>query len=318
MERLGITARDLARDYIRQQARELEQARLHWDEGRDDGSGVMEALAAFRNDDGGYGHGLEPDIRLPDSSVICTSVALQIMAEVSVPADHPMAHDAITYLIRTHDVAKGAWFQVPPNVDEAPHAPWWTYNPDISQQIANPGAELVSALYRFGHVPARWREALAEQMVAYAESHHAALTIPDLVCYRRLVETRELPEVLRQRLLSPLRAAVERLFLQNPDPERWAAMGMGPLAIAPTSDSLFATQLSELAQDALDRLVAEQQPDGSWAPAWSWEERHPEAWPQAEQEWRGVMTLEALRYLTAYGRIEAKGGDFPSEIKPVV
>lgn len=318
MERLGVAARERAQEYIRQRARELEQARLDWDTGDEDESSVMQALSAFQNADGGYGHGLEPDIRLPDSSAICTSVALQVMTEVRVPADHPMAHDAITYLMRTHDVTAGAWFQVPPNVDDAPHAPWWKHNPDLGEQIANPGAELVSALYRFGHVPARWREALAEKMVSYAESHHATFGIPDLVCFRRLAETPEVPEGLRRRLLSPLCAAIERLFIQNPDPGRWAAIGMGPLAVAPTPDSLFADPLAELVQDALDRVVADQQPDGSWAPAWSWSERHPEAWRKAEQEWRGILTLEALRQLTAYGRIEVQGGDYPSEIKRVV
>ena len=318
MERLGTSARERAHEYIKQQARELEKARLTWDTGHGDESAVMEALSAFQNPDGGFGHGLEPDVRLPDSSAICTSVAMQIMTELAVPADHPMAHDAITYLIRTHDVTTGAWFQVPPHVDDAPHAPWWDHDPHLEQQIANPGAELVSAFYRFGHVPARWREALAEKMVAHAESHHDTLHIPDLVCYRRLIETTEVPEQMRQRLLSPLRSAVERLFVQNPDPDAWAAMGMGPLTLAPTPDSPFADQVADLVQDALDRLVAEQQPDGSWAPRWSWGDRHPEAWRQAEQEWRGILTLEALRYLHAYGRIELEGGDYPSEIKPVV
>jgi hypothetical protein len=48
----------------------------------------------------------------------------------------------------------------------------------------------------------------------------------------------------------------------------------------------------------LDRLEAEQQEDGGWTFTWK-------AWnPAAAWEWRGVVTVLALRTLRAYGRLE--------------
>jgi hypothetical protein len=39
-------------------------------------------------------------------------------------------------------------------------------------------------------------------------------------------------------------------------------------------------------------------------PAWSWSDRWPDAWKQGENDWRGVLTLDTLRMLRAFGRIE--------------
>src|SRR5258708_15204589 len=42
--------------------------------------GVIDALRGYRNDDGGVGHGLEPDKRCPASLPIDVEVAMQVLA----------------------------------------------------------------------------------------------------------------------------------------------------------------------------------------------------------------------------------------------
>jgi hypothetical protein len=42
---------------------------------------VRDAVAAYRNDDGGFGHALEPDGRAPGSQPAATEMALRIMNE---------------------------------------------------------------------------------------------------------------------------------------------------------------------------------------------------------------------------------------------
>jgi hypothetical protein len=47
----------------------------------------------------------------------------------------------------------------------------------------------------------------------------------------------------------------------------------------------------------LDQLAAAQQPDGGWPVTWQ---------PPSEAsllDWRGIVTLQALRTLTSYGRL---------------
>jgi hypothetical protein len=53
----------------------------------------------------------------------------------------------------------------------------------------------------------------------------------------------------------------------------------------------------------LDYLIDTQGSDGAWAPVWSWAPLDAVAWTKAEQEWKGVLTLAALRELDAWGRV---------------
>jgi hypothetical protein len=61
--------------------------------------------------------------------------------------------------------------------------------------------------------------------------------------------------------------------------------------------------LREAVEANLDYLIGEQGGDGAWAPTWNWGGLFPEAWPQARRDWQGVLTLDALKVLRAFGRI---------------
>jgi len=37
---------------------------------------VLRVLACYQNDDGGFGHGLDPDIMCPSSTAVCTEIAI--------------------------------------------------------------------------------------------------------------------------------------------------------------------------------------------------------------------------------------------------
>jgi hypothetical protein len=76
------------------------------------------------------------------------------------------------------------------------------------------------------------------------------------------------------------------------------AYGVTPLHFAPTPDS-FWRQLfdDQQIEGHLDRLIADQQPDGGWALTWE----PPGA--AATLEYRGIVTVGALRTLKAYGRL---------------
>jgi hypothetical protein len=62
--------------------------------------------------------------------------------------------------------------------------------------------------------------------------------------------------------------------------------------------------LSHILPANLDYVIQSQGEDGSWSPPWSWFGAYPADWPQAERDWRGVLTLERLEWLHAYDRIE--------------
>ncbi|MGZ3667359.1 MAG: hypothetical protein ACXVDA_23065, partial [Ktedonobacterales bacterium] len=65
-----------------------------------------------------------------------------------------------------------------------------------------------------------------------------------------------------------------------------------------------ASEVRDAVERNLDYAIAQQADDGSWSPAWSWEDAYPEAWAAARVEWQGVLTLKTLRSLRDWGRFE--------------
>ena len=62
----------------------------------------MDALSGYQNLDGGFGHGLNSDLRTKNSSVLCATVAIQILKEIGTPPEHEMIIGAIDYLVRQY------------------------------------------------------------------------------------------------------------------------------------------------------------------------------------------------------------------------
>jgi hypothetical protein len=303
MKQLTRSAYDKAAAYIRSQARPLEQARYacHFENGAL--AAVLDELAAFQNDDGGFGHGLEPDVRLADSSVIATTIAFQVFREFGVSGDHPMVFRACRYLMDTYDAPRANWPIIPANVDDAPHAPWWIPGGDLDQSLANPRAEIVGYLNDYPeHFPAAMREQLTSAVVDYLLERPDTIKMHDLLCYMRLWNTRNLAQDLRSRILEQLRPIVENSVEQNR--AGWQAYGLQPLSIASTPDSPFADRFQDAIEQNLDFIIETQAEHGGWMPTWSWGENWPDAWAQAQREWSGCITLDNLRTLHAYGRID--------------
>ncbi|HET6529808.1 MAG TPA: hypothetical protein VFH03_04215 [Actinoplanes sp.] len=254
-------------------------------------AGVADALRGYQNADGGFGHGLEPDSRCPDSLPIDVEIAFRTLAAVGV-RDTEMVGRACDFLARTADEA-GAVSLAAPVIERYPraeHMSDWTYAPGL-----NPTAGLAGLLYRLD-LPHPWRDAAT----AYCWRALAGQPLPDEVhaLAEVLVFLEHVPD--RDRADKHAGAVVEHLVAQEMFHLDPAAPGYGltPLTVAPSADSRWRTRFSAAHIEAhLDGLLAAQQPDGGWPITWN---------PPSEAsrlEWRGMVTLEALRTLTSYGRV---------------
>jgi hypothetical protein len=83
---------------------------------------VLDALRAYRNPDGGFGHGLEPDVRAPESEPAATLHALEVLGEIGA-LDDPMVTDAAAWVATIANPDGGVPF-VLPTAAAHPHAPW--------------------------------------------------------------------------------------------------------------------------------------------------------------------------------------------------
>jgi len=255
---------------------------------------VIDALRGYQNDDGGFGHALEPDKRCPASLPIDVEAAFQALAAAG-SVDTEMVNRACDFLARTAADA-GADGAVPlafPVIEAFPRAAhWseWTYQPGL-----NPTAGLVGLLYQLG-VDHPWREAGAAYCWSKLESGEVpsdAHALSETLIFLEQVPDRERADRIAAALAANLAGIA--MFHLEPDAEGY---GLSPLSIAPRADSRWRSLFTGAQIDAhLDRLMKAQQDDGGWPISW---EPPSEA---ALYEWRGVVTLGALRTLTSYGRI---------------
>jgi hypothetical protein len=82
---------------------------------------VRDAVAAYRNEDGGFGYGLEPDCRAAASQPATVEMALRIM-DLADEWDTSLVSGAVDWLVTVAPAEGGATF-VEPTVTQGPHAP---------------------------------------------------------------------------------------------------------------------------------------------------------------------------------------------------
>jgi hypothetical protein len=253
---------------------------------------VLTALRAYRNPDGGFGHALEPDVRDPASQPAAVLHALEVLAEMGA-LDDPMVAGAAEWAARTAR-PDGALPFVLPSAAAFPHAPWMV--PDDGPSFLT--LAVVALLTRAG-----WDGAWLADATTW--------------CWSRVEAPAELGAYWVKFALDFLdavpdddraRAAVEGLRpAVGPDgtiavPGGTADERLTPVELSPRpglrSRALFTP---EQVDADLDRLEAEQRPDGGWEFSWL-------AWSEGQRvEWRGGVTLLALETLAAHGRLPATG-----------
>jgi len=280
-----------ATDFIWRTARLLDRRRFAYLFLDGERQAVVEALRPYQNADGGFGNGLEPDIRGPVSQPIPTWTALVILDEAAA-FDDPMVPQVCDYLQSITTSEGGVPFALS-SIRDYPRAPWWETD-DQPPAALNPSAAIAALLHKH-HVEHPW------------------LTTATDYCWRAL-DTLDTTSPYEMRAVAPFldyapdRQRAEQVFARvgpkileqklvalTPTAEGDAH---SPLNFAPRPQSLARRLFSdEVIEAHLDALASAQQDDGGWLFNWS-------AWnPAAALEWRGVVTLEALVTLRAYGRL---------------
>lgn len=147
-----MTTQQKARNFINRFARPIDLARwkFHFEGGTKDD--VADALAAYQNEDGGFGHGLEADLFNPHSSPIQTCHAIEMLREIGyLEASHPIILGMLRYLDSGADFDEqhAQWLNVLPTNNDYPHAVWWHYGENGSEFKYNPTAALAGFLLRY-------------------------------------------------------------------------------------------------------------------------------------------------------------------------
>jgi len=283
-----------AADFIWRNARLLDRQRFaHLFQGAPSAP-VIAALAAYQNADGGFGNALEPDKRCPDSQPVDVESALRVIDEIGEDSiwSEPLIARVIDFLA-TITTSEGGIPFVLPTVRAYPRAPWWDAgdNPPASP---NPTAAIIGLLLKHG-VRHPWIETATDYSWRVI-SEGATEEVHELATILTFLENA--PD--RARAERELDRIAERLFaakLVELDP-RATGYVRKPLDWAPTPSSWCRRLFDDSTIAAhLDALVDRQQSDGGWPISW------PTVSPLVELEWRGSVTVDALKTLRAYGRV---------------
>ncbi|MFD4945788.1 hypothetical protein ACFVYE_29840 [Streptomyces sp. NPDC058239] len=297
----GASPLNRAEQFIWLTARVLEQRRFAHHFLKGSAEAVETALAAYLNEDGGYGHALEPDLRGPVSQPLHTAHALNVLD--SIGRCSGLRVERICRFLTEVSTREGALPALLPSQRGYPAAPFIPIVDDPPAELLTTGP-VVGLLHR----NAVWHAWLFRAtdfcwaaVDALDRSHpyeiEAALAFLDGAPDRARAEAAadRLGRLVREQRLAVL------------DPERRAeypvAAGYAPgehhfpYDYARTPDSLARRWFTdeELAR-SLDHLAAEQQADGGWPVNWrQWA-------PGTALEGRPIMTLKALLTLRAHGR----------------
>ncbi|MHA2385632.1 MAG: hypothetical protein ACXAEE_05430 [Candidatus Thorarchaeota archaeon] len=285
-----------ASEFVHSTARPVDRAlfRYHFEDGSK--SAVLEKLAKFQNDDGGFGNAIEPDFRLRASSPMATSVGLQYCTELGIDSDNPIIENAIKYLASTYDSENDYWPATFVDVNDEPHAPWWhvaEVAPPEERTWPNPSAEILGYLHRHSvHVPKDLMTQLNRRALANLNSSETIEGLYNVMCWDRAY--RHIPE--------PLRSDAEKKLvhtIRSITPLTSEALGEIRISwLAPSTDSLFLMYPDNLYQ-LLREEIQKQSDDGGWWPSWKWDQFE-DVWPIAEKEWAGKITVHCLTTLRAF------------------
>jgi len=309
MKKLTQAQFDRAGAYLKTQSRPLEGALFeHYFEGAAVDN-VLTQLAKFQNPDGGFGRAMEPDMRSPSSSALATEMGLRILGELDLPGGHPLVSAALKYLLESIDPQEKTWRVVPLDVNDHPHAPWWhdeegSLARTFGDYLLIPRAGILACLYTYADwVPRDWLQEITRATVAdllAMDPAHFTGGGDALVYLLRLVETPGLPASVRDQVIHRLRGWAAGVVAR--DPAQWSQYAAPPVKLAPRPEAATAGVLADCLPVHLDYLIEGQHPEGFWDVTWAWS-RYPDIWEIARHEWRGVLTLETLTALKAFGRI---------------
>ena len=287
--------------YLAQHARKLDLHLYEYLFESADVQPVLDDLATYQNKDGGFGHALEPDMRLPDSSTLATTVAFQYLVQLPADSASPLVLGAVQFLLETYDPAKNGWVNIPPRADHFPRAPWWNYTGALQgTDWGNPSAEVLGYLLRYankiehGELLHNLTDRAVQRLLEIQEPEQH-----EIKCFIRLYENAG--EDLQAKLHSSLAEHIKQAA--NTNQAEWQGYVATPLTFITSPDSPFADLFShDLLMQNIEHLRAQEIDGDHWEPNWEWSQFEAE-WTRARKEWSGKLTVDNLQILRAFGAL---------------
>ncbi len=274
-------------------ARLLDRRRFQMLVGDGPPAAALAALDAYRNEDGGYGWGLEPDFRSPESQPGGALHAFEVFEEVA-PLTSPRAAELCDWLLTATLLDGGLPFALPVT-DPAGCAPFW-----VDADSTDSSLHITSAVAGAAHRVARHDPAVAAHPWLGRATAYCLTAIDEISADLHAIELMFVLHFL-DAIADDRPDAVALIARLGAAIPVGGSMHVGggledeflrPLDFALLPDRPVRTLFTEAAIAAdLDRLAGLQEDDGGWSVDFT------NFSPQAALEWRGYMTVRAVSTL---------------------
>lgn len=299
MKKLTKANFNRARDFILCNARMIERRLFHYHFQDGPREGVYHAVYAYRNSDGGIGHGIEPDTASPESQPLFTIMALETLDEVGCLTRNMIENDFMPYF-------KGI-------AVESGGIPWM-----LNPTSAYPRAEHFENLKEWGalsttapllgflekyRIESSWKKN-AERFIWKEIERIGKKHVFCFLCIpRRMIFLDHCDDRVRsEEAISNVKKWIREdgVLCHDRSHENWGLYGSpNSLTYAPGPNATLRSMFSQSEIDEdLDETISKQKEDGRWPNSYGLSEG-------MKLEWAGIQTLSTLKTLKAYGRIES-------------
>ena len=287
-----------ARDFILTNARMIERRLFQFYFGDGNVEGVYHAVYAYRNADGGFGHGMEPDTASPESQPLFSIMALETLDEVGYLNAEIILRDFMPYFERITTPKGGIPWMFQPKSEYPCEGHFKTVKEWAALSTTVP---LLGLLEKY-KIDIPWMQK-AEQFVwteieRIKEKHvFCHLCVPRRLQFLQYTKSRDKAEKALNNLKKWILA--DGVLCKDKSDDGWGLYGKPhSLYYAPSPDSLLHPIFSKEMIDAdLDELIKRQKEDGRWDTWYGLSEG-------MKLEWAGIQTVWTLKVLENYGRIE--------------
>lgn len=300
------TTFEKARTFMYRNARPLDWARFQYHFENGSKEAVMKMLSYYQNEDGGFGHAVEPDCWNPNSIPLHSNTAGEIIRQIDYnDAEHPVIQGLLKWYEGGEHFNGKSWAITVESSNHYPHAPWWhTESVSSCHTDYNGTAQIAGFIVRY----AGKNSSLFQLGVRIANEAVCALSpdeITDMntcVCYLRMAELFESANAEKyipfDELKRKLHKSVHKLI--ETDTSKWNSYTCKPSCFFTSKQSEYYWENKDIADYECAHIINTQLPDGSWNITWNWED-YPEEWAVSKNWWKGQVIIEKLLYLKGFG-----------------
>ncbi|NND78435.1 MAG: hypothetical protein HKN53_00895 [Maribacter sp.] len=287
-----------ARDFILTNARMIERRLFEFHFANGDMNGVYHAVYAYRNPDGGFGHGMEPDTASPESQPVFSIMALETLDEVGYLTKEIILNDFMPYF-KGITTEKGGipWMFKPKST-----YPCEEHFKTVKEWSAlSTTAPLLGILEKYG-IDIPWMKK-AEQFVwsefdRIKDKHvFCYLCVPRWLAFLKYTKSQD----KAKKTINDLKNWIltDGVICKDKSDDGWGLYGKPhSLNYATSSESILYSLFTKATIESdINELINRQKEDGRWDTWYGISEG-------TKLEWAGIHTLGVLKVLKNYGRIE--------------